>query len=226
MREGYRNEIFSSMISDVIDGNSGALFEVDRNEPEQQEQRIWELNSDEEFSVDPTEENKEKKRAKNKKKYLRKKQKQQAEKSKPEQQKSESKDNISHRLADLSFQDSTHMPADDRNPSNVDGNIAADATLPKPKLSKRQKKNLLKKAKQTQNTTHAPELASSFTTGDSASISDGVKLKVAEKSESDKQNKVGGHGHEECEHDDKANEVATESEVEAVMDTVAKRFGQ
>lgn len=226
MREGYRNEMFSSMIADVIDGNSGALFEVNRDEPEQQEQRIWELNSDEELPADPTEEEKEKKHAKNKKKYLRKKEKQQAEKAKHEQQKPESKDNISHSLAAMSIQDATPVPDDDRDLGKVNGDTAPHAPISQPKLSKRQKKTLLKKAKQAQNATPTADLTGSTVTSDSSSCFNSIKSKTTEHDESKKENKSGCDGHEVSEHDDEEKEVATESEVEAVMDTVAKRFGQ
>ncbi|KAK6006972.1 hypothetical protein QM012_005980 [Aureobasidium pullulans] len=214
MREGYRNEMFSSMVADVIEGNPGFLFELNREQPEQQEQRIWELASDEELPADPTEEEKEKKRAKNKKKYLRKKEKTQAEKTKLEQQKSESKDNISHGLADLSVRDAAPVIIGDRESSSAENNTVPAAVPPGPKLSKRQKKTLLKKAKQAQNKSPAPELAGPSSTVDSASTSNGVKSKASD------------DGHEQYKHEEEEKEVATESEVEAVMDTVAKRFGQ
>ncbi|KAG9602717.1 hypothetical protein KCU77_g2436, partial [Aureobasidium melanogenum] len=232
MREGYRNEMFSSMIADVIEGNPGVGFDIERTQPEQQEQRIWELDSDEELLADPTGEEKEKKRAKNKKKYQRKKEKAQAEKAKFEEQKAEEQDDTSQSLRGLSIQDAAPILADDRKSSSVEDNIAASATPsnPQPKLSKRQKKTALKKAKQAQNATPTTELAGSPTTSDSTSAStsasNGLNSKVVNGDESKKKNKVDGNGYEEPKHDDEEKEVATESEVEAVMDTVAKRFGQ
>ncbi|KAG9558925.1 hypothetical protein KCU71_g4769, partial [Aureobasidium melanogenum] len=196
MREGYRNEMFSSMIADVIEGNLGVVFDIERAQPEQQEQRIWELDSNEELPADPTEEEKEKKRAKNKK-YL----------------------------ADLSIHDAAPILADDRKSSSVEDKTAAVATPFQSKLSKRQKKTLLKKAKQAQNASPAPESAGSSITSDYASATNGLNSKVANDGKNKKESKADGDGHETPEHEDE-KEVATESELEAVMDTVAKRFGQ
>jgi hypothetical protein len=226
MREGYRNEMFSSMVADVIEGNPGVVFDIERTQPEQQEQRIWELDSDEELPADPTEEEKEKKRAKNKKKYQRKKEKAQAEKAKLDGQRTEEQDNVSQSLAGLAIQDATPVLADDRKSSSVEDQTAAAATPSPPKLSKRQKKTLLKKAKQAQNATPTHELAGSSTTSDSTSGTNDVKPKVTSDDESKKKNKADGDGHEDAEFADDEKEVATESEVDAVMDTVAKRFGQ
>ncbi|KAG9847594.1 hypothetical protein KCU98_g5878, partial [Aureobasidium melanogenum] len=223
MREGYRNEMFSSMIADVIEGNPGVLFDIERTQPEQQEQRIWELDSDEELPAGPTEEEKQKKRAKNKKKYQRKKEKAQAEKTKLEDQKVEEQDNVSQGLAEFSIQDVTPILADVR---RIEDKTAAAATPSQPKLSKRQKKTLLKKAKRAQNATPTHELAGSSTTSDSTSGANDIKPKVANDDESKKENKADGHGHETSEYGDEEKEVTTESELEAVMDTVAKRFGQ
>lgn len=226
MREGYRNEMFSSMIADVVDGNSGVLFEVNTEQPERHEQRIWELTSDEELPADPAEEEKEKKRAKNKKKYLRKKEKQQADKVKHEQQKTESKHNISYGLAAMSIRDATPVLTDDRESGNADENFTSAANPSQPKLSKRQKKTLLKKAKQARDATPTPKLTGSTITADCSSGSNNFKSKTTGHDDSKKQNKVAGNGHGDSEHDDKEKEVATKSEVEAVMDTIAKRFGQ
>ncbi|KAH0165007.1 hypothetical protein KCU67_g4909, partial [Aureobasidium melanogenum] len=226
MREGYRNEMFSSMVADVIEGNPGVVFDIERTQPEQQEQRIWELGSDEELPADPTKEEQEKKRAKNKKKYQRKKEKAQAEKAKLDEQRTEEQDNVSQSLAGLAIQDATPVLADDRESSSVEDQTAAAATPSPPKLSKRQKKTLLKKAKQAQNATPTHELAGSSTTSDSTSGTNDVKPKVTSYDESKKKNKADGDGHEDPEFGDDEKEVATESEVDAVMDTVAKRFGQ
>ncbi|KEQ67707.1 uncharacterized protein M437DRAFT_62087 [Aureobasidium melanogenum CBS 110374] len=230
MREGHRNEMFSSMIADVIESNPDFRFELERvQQPEQQEQRIWELDSDEE---DPTEEEKEKKRAKNKKKYLRKREKQQAEKDKREEWKGKEKDGVEQGLAGLAIQDTVSTPiatAETRELSSGHGDTAAAVTgtpLEQPKLSKRQKKTLLKKAKQAQNKTSTPELVGSSTTSDSTSISNETKFGFVNHDDRKKRNKVDGGGHKESEHEDNEKEAATESEFEAVMDTVAKRFGQ
>ncbi|KAG9601454.1 hypothetical protein KCU77_g5884, partial [Aureobasidium melanogenum] len=225
MREGYRNEMFSSMIADVIEGDPSVIFDIERKQSEQQEQRIWELDSDEELPADPTEEEKEKNRAKNKKKYQPKKEKAQAEKAKLEDQKAEEQDNVSHSLADLSIHDAAPILADDRKSSSVEDKTAAFATPSQPKISKRQKKTLLKKAKQAQNASPAPESAGSSITSDYASASNGLNSKVANDGKNKKENKADGDGHETPEHEDE-KDVAIESELEAVMDTVAKRFGQ
>lgn len=224
MREGHRNEMFSSMIADVIESNPDFRFELERaQQPEQQEQRIWELDSDEE---DPTEEEKEKKRAKNKKKYLRKKEKQQAEKGKREEEKCEDDHGVEQGLVGLAIKDITPVLTKDRESGSSNSNTASAATpTQQPKLSKRQKKTLLKKAKQAQNKTSSPELAGSSTTGESASISKDTKFRFVDHDERKKKNKVHDRGHEESEPEDE-KEAATESEFEAVMDTVAKRFGQ
>ncbi|KAH0369842.1 hypothetical protein KCU65_g2976, partial [Aureobasidium melanogenum] len=219
MREGHRNEMFSSMIADVIEGNPGALSELENM---QQEQRIWELDSDEQ-SID---EEKQKKRAKNKKKYLRKKEKALAEKEKQEEVKGEEKGGVEHGLAGLAIQDATALIATDDRKSDSGDNCTAAASPPpsEPKLSKRQKKTLLKKAKQAQNKTPTPELVGSSTTGDFAPISNDTKFEFVNHEDRKKENKVDGSGHGSP--DDNEKEAATESEFEAVMDTVAKRFGQ
>lgn len=226
MREGHRNEMFSSMIADVIEGNPDFRFELERiQQPAQQEQRIWALDSDEE---DPTEEARQKKRAKNKKKYLRKKEKASAGRTKREEEKGEEKDGVEQGFAGLAVQEalSTPLAAVDREMGNGNGNTAAADTPPQQhKLSKRQKKTLLKKVKQAQNSTSTPELAASFTTGNSASISNNTKFRSLNHDDKKKKNKVDGKGHKESQNEDE-KEAATESEFKAVMHTVAKRFGQ
>ncbi|CAD0081762.1 unnamed protein product [Aureobasidium vineae] len=226
MRDGYRNEMFSSMIADVIDGHSGVLFQTERNSPEQQEQRIWELDSEEES---PTEDEKQKKKAKNKKKYLRKKERAQAEKAELEQQKAGTKEDVASGLAGLSVQDdATPSMDEDHRSSGADANTTGIPTPTQPKLSKRQKKTLLKKAKQAQNKTLAPESTRSSNTGDCTSDSSALNSKIPKDNENEKEIKIkiSSNGHKESEHEDMQKYVATESEVEAVLETVAKRFGQ
>jgi hypothetical protein len=210
MREAFRNEMLSSMFEDVIEVNTGHSFQSKQKQPEQQEQRIWEIDSDEE-------EKEEKKRAKNKRKYLRKKEKAQAEKAELQQQKSEENDAVSQGLAGMSIQDAPTVSTDEHQSSS--GDVNTEKTT-QPKLSKRQKKTLLKKAKQAQTAVTTPE--------HDASDSNHVKSRVSKGNESDKENKTSGIGHEK--QDGKSggreDEVATESEVEAVMETIAKRFGQ
>jgi hypothetical protein len=217
MREAFRNEMLSSMFEDVIEVNTGHSFQSKQKQPEQQEQRIWEIDSDEE-------EKEEKKRAKNKRKYLRKKEKAQAEKAELQQQKSEENDAVSQGLAGMSIQDAPTVSTDEHQSSS--GDVNTEKTT-QPKLSKRQKKTLLKKAKQAQTAVTTPELGH-YSSADDTSDSNHVKLRASKDDESDKENKAGGIGHEKQDEmsGGREDEVATESEVEAVMETIARRFGQ
>jgi hypothetical protein len=216
MREAFRTEMLSAMFEDVIEVNTGHSFQSKQKQPEQQGQRIWEIDSDEE-------EKEEKKRAENKKKYLRKKEKAQAEKAEL-QQKLEEEDTVSLSFAGMSIQDAPTVSTEKHQSSSDNANTART----KPKLSKRQKKTVLKKTKLAQTATSTPELVHSSSAGESASESSHIKPKASKDDESDKENKASGIGHEK--QDDKSGDgddgVATESEVEAVMETIAKRFGQ
>lgn len=209
--------MLSSMFEDVIEVNTGHSFPSKQKQPEQQEQRIWEIDSDEEKE--------EKKRAKNKRKYLRKKEKAQAEKAELQQQKLDENDTVSSGLAGMSIQDTPTVSTDEHESISGDINTANSA---QPKLSKRQKKTLLKKTKQAQTASPLPELVHSSSADNSTSESSHSKPRASKDDESDKENKASGIGHEN--QDDKSgggeDEVATESEVEAVMETIAKRFGQ
>lgn len=215
-----REHMFSAMFEHVMDSNSGILFEAEPKQPEQQEQRIWEIDSDEE-------EKEEKKRAKNMRKYLRKKEKAQPEKAELQSQKTESKDSFSDGLAEMSIQDAPTVSTDEHESSSDVTNTVVPA---QPKLSKRQKKTLLKKTKQAQAAISTPELSRSSSINDTASESSHVKSKITRDDESEKKNKskskssVYQKQNSKCE--GREDEVATESEVEAVMETIAKRFGQ
>ena len=217
-----REQMMSAMFEHVLDGSSGIIFEAAPKQPEQQEeqeQRIWEIDSDEE-------EREEKKRAKTKRKYQRKKEKAQAEKAELQQQKAEEKETVSQSLADMSVQDAPTVSTDDHNSSSDAINTALPA---QPKLSKRQKKTLLKKTKQAQAAVTTPELVHSSNVSDVASDSSNVKSKPTEGNENEEENKIKGSS--VCEKQNNRSEgggeaVATDSEVEAVMETIAKRFGQ
>lgn len=214
-----REQMFSAMFEHVMDG-PGILFEAEPKQSEQQEQRIWEIDSDEEAKE-------EKKRAKNKRKYQRKKEKAQAEKAELQSQKSESKDTISQGLADMSIQDAPTVPTDEPESSSD----AANTVPPiQPKLSKRQKKTLLKKTKQAQAAISIPELSRSSSINDTASESSHAKSKFTNDDQSENENKSksqsGVHEKQNSKCEGREDEVATESEVEAVMETIAKRFGQ
>jgi hypothetical protein len=214
-----REAMFSAMFEGVIPEVPGVLFQSEPKQPEVQEQRIWEIDSDEE-------EKEEKKRAKKKRQYLRKKEKAQAEKAERQlQQKSESEDAIAKDLADMSIQDAPTVSTDEHE-SNSD--ITNTANTTQPKLSKRQKKTLLKKTKQAQAATTTPELGHSSNTGDTTSDSSHVKSSIVGNDENEKENKARETGHEKQDNKPEGgeDEVATESEVEAVMETIAKRFGQ
>jgi hypothetical protein len=215
-----REQMFSAMFEHVMDGQSGVLFDAERKQPEQQEQRIWEIDSDEE-------EKEEKKRAKNKRKYLRKKEKAQAEKAELQSQKSESKDTVSQGLAAMSIKDTPTVSTDERESSS---DVTNTVPSTQPKLSKRQKKTLLKKTKQAQAAVSTPELSRSSSINDTASESSHAKSKITRDNESEKENKSNSkssiHQKQNSECEGREDEVATESEVEAVMETIAKRFGQ
>jgi hypothetical protein len=217
MREAFRNEMLSSMFEDIVEVNTGHSFQSRQKEPEQQEQRSWEVDSDEE-------EKEEKKRAKNKRKYLRKKEKAQAEKAEAQQQKSEEKDTVSQGLAGMTIQDSPIVSTDEH--QSISGDLNTEKTT-QPKLSKHQKKTLLKKTKHAHTAVATPELGH-YSSADDTSDSNHVKLRASKDDESDKENKAGGIGHEKQDEmsGGREDEVATESEVEAVMETIARRFGQ
>jgi hypothetical protein len=210
-----REAMFSAMFEGVIPEVPGVVFQSEPKQPEVQEQRIWEIDSDEE-------EKEEKKRAKKKRQYLRKKEKAQAEKAERQLQKAESEDAIAKDLADMSIQ---NVSADEHEPSSDAFNTS---NTTQPKLSKRQKKTLLKKNKQAQAAISTPELGHSSGTGDTVSGSSPLKSKDVDEDEREKENKGRGTGH--AKQDNKSeggeDEVATESEVEAVMETISKRFGQ
>ena len=204
--------MINAMFERVMDGTSGVIFEAgpkQPEQPEQQEQRIWEVDSDEE-------EREEKKRAKTKRKYQRKKEKAQAEKAELQQQKAEEKDATSDDLTAVSIQDAPTVSTDEHNSSSDATNTAVPV---QPKLSKRQKKTLLKKTKQAQAAVSTPELghpseASDVTSGSSNVKSEDNKIESTVRDKQNNASEVREEG------------VATESEVEAVMDTIAKRFGQ
>jgi hypothetical protein len=213
MREAFRNEMLTSM----FEVNTDHSFQSKQKQPEQQEQRIWEIDSDEE-------EKEEKKRAKNKRKYLHKKEKAQAEKAEAQQQKSEEKDTVSHGLARMSIQDAPTVSTDEHKSISSDANTEKTT---QPKLSKRQKKTLLKKTKQAQTAVTTPDLGH-YSSADDTSDSSRINSGAIKNDESAKENKTNGISHQK--QDGKSggreDEVATESEVEAVMETIAKRFGQ
>jgi hypothetical protein len=210
--------MFSAMFEGVVPEVPGVRFQSEPKQPEVQEQRIWEIDSDEE-------EKEEKKRAKKKRQYLRKKGKAQAEKAERQLQKSESEDTVAKDLSGMSIQDEPTVSTDEHESSS---DITNTVNTTQPKLSKRQKKTLLKKNKQAQAATTTPELGHSSGTGDTASDFSPLKPKDVEEDEREKENKARDTGHEK--QDNKSgggeDEVATESEVEAVMETIAKRFGQ
>ncbi|KAI4717175.1 hypothetical protein E4T48_06663 [Aureobasidium sp. EXF-10727] len=221
--KNHRNEMFSSMITDVLDGHSGILFHTQSPSSEQQqhEPRIWELNdSDEESS--PTEEEKQKKKNKNRKKYLRKKERVQAARVAGEQK--DGVEDVEAGVAGLAVHDPTPALIEECKDSSVDANTAT-LTPTQPKLSKRQKKTLLKKAKQAQDKTKAPESIRFPGTVDYTSDSRALNNEPSTENDNE-ETKVSNHGHKKSEHEDKHKDVATESEVEAVLETVAKRFGQ
>jgi hypothetical protein len=210
--------MFSAMFEGVIPEVPGVRFQSEPKQPEVQEQRIWEIDSDEE-------EKEEKKRAKKKRPYLRKKEKAQAEKAERQLQKAESEDTIPKDLADMSIQDTPTSSTEEHEPSSDTINTA---NTTQPKLFKRQKKTLLKKNKLAQAATSTPELGHSSGTGDAASDSSPLKPKDVEEDEREKENKARGTGHKKQDNKSGGGEdkVATESEVKAVMETIAKRFGQ
>ncbi|KAI4724749.1 hypothetical protein E4T49_07530 [Aureobasidium sp. EXF-10728] len=224
LREHYashRNEMFSSMITDVLDGHSGILFRTQSPSSEQQhEQRIWELNDSDEDS--PTEEEKQRRKNKNRKKYLRKKERVQAGKIAGEQK--DGVQDVEAGVAGLSVHDPTPALIEECKDSSVDANTAT-LTPTQPKLSKRQKKTLLKKAKKAQDKTIAPESIVVPGTIDSTSDSSALNNEPPKHNDDD-ETKVSDHDDKKPEHKDKHKDVATESEVEAVLETVAKRFGQ
>ena len=200
------------------------LYEREDSEPEQQEPRIVELDDDYD-----SEKEREKKKAKNKKKYLRQKEKAQAEKIELQPQQPGRNDSVAESLAGMSIQDSTTT-----NSSHTKG--IKTSTEPQPKLSKRQKKTLLKKAKQAQSTPPTSESASTSINGDATSDPRKSTNKAADASSEDskqdkgknrdKSNSNGHEKHEDGNDKGEEKEVATEVEMEAVMATVAKRFGQ
>lgn len=206
------------MFARVIDGTSGVIFECEPKQPEQQEQRIWEIDSDEE-------EREEKKRAKTKRKYQRKKEKAQAEKAELQQLKAQEKDTTSDDLAAVSVHDVPTVVTDEHN-SSID---AYNTTAPsQPKLSKRQKKTLLKKTKQAQAAIQTPEPGQSSDASDVASGSSHVKPKTTKDDEKEKGEKTeyGVHKMQDSKPQGREEAVATDAEMEAVTETIAKRFGQ
>ncbi|KAI5195713.1 hypothetical protein E4T38_08914 [Aureobasidium subglaciale] len=234
MREEFRNEMFDNMVVDCIDGNSGLLF---GQPPIPPEQRIQELDSDEEPAADPTEEDQEKKKEKNKKKYLRKKEKAQAEKAQAEKDEllrrlSELREPAMKRIAALSIKDKEAASSASPASINPGVNTATDTDAPQPKLSKRQKKTLLKKSKQAQAAASESETAGSLTDG---SLATKPKQKDTEsrhvKSEAARV-ELSKEGSKALDVDSKKQRSGkgvlkeSEAEVEDVMATVAKRFGQ
>ncbi|KAI5195336.1 hypothetical protein E4T39_08245 [Aureobasidium subglaciale] len=223
MREDFRNEMFDNMVVDCIDGNSGLLF---GQPPIPPEQRIQELDSDEELPVDPTEQDQEKKKEKNKKKYLRKKEKAQAEKAQAE------KDELLRRLSELREPVMKRIAALSIKEKKTGVDTATNADAPQSKLSKRQKKTLLKKAKQAQAVAPNSEAAGSSTDGDFSTN------KSQEKdTKSDNVESQAGHV-EQSKEGSKATDIdhknqgsgkgvleESDAELENVMATVAKRFG-
>ncbi|KAI5242450.1 hypothetical protein E4T42_07671 [Aureobasidium subglaciale] len=228
MREEFRNEMFDNMVVDCIDGNSGLLF---GQPPIPPEQRIQELDSDEELPADPTEEDQEKK------KYLRKKEKAQAGKAQTEKDEllrrlSELREPAMERIAALSIKDKE--AASSASPASINPGVdtATDTDAPQPKLSKRQKKTLLKKSKQAQAAASESETAGSLTDGNPATK---PKQKDTEsrhvKSEAARV-ELSKEGSKALDVDSKKQRSGkgvlkeSEAEVEDVMATVAKRFGQ
>lgn len=209
--------MINAMFERVMDGTSGVIFETEPKQPEQQEQRIWEIDSDEE-------EREEKKRAKTKRKYQRKKEKAQAEKAQLQQLKAEAKDTTSMDLATMSVQDAPTVSADERDSSSDPANTTAPT---QPKLSKRQKKTLLKKTKQAQAAVRTPELGPSSNAGGTVSSSGFVKPKTTTDNEKEVETKTedGVHNKQNSKSSGREEAVATDSDVEAVMETIAKRFG-
>ncbi|KAI5272469.1 hypothetical protein E4T47_04357 [Aureobasidium subglaciale] len=234
MREEFRNEMFDNMVVDCIDGNSGLLF---GQPPIPPEQRIQELDSDEELSADLNEEYQERKKEKNKKKYLRKKEKAQGEKAQAEKDEllrrlSELREPAMKRIAALSIKDKKAASSSSPSSNNPGVDTATDTDAPQPKLSKRQKKTLLKKAKQ------ARAAASKSETAD-PSTDDGPTTKSQQNETKSTDEKSNAGQVEQSKEGSKASDIdgkkqgsgkgipeKSQTELEDVMATVAKRFGQ